>query len=1139
QVAEIQRELADVLAPVRPRGGQVAFHSTVTGRLTDTSELDADYWYRNLRHTVEFQSTVEALMNQGHTVFVEVSPHPVLTIGIQDTAEAPGTPGTPDTADATGAPDTADAPGATGVDIVVTGSLRRDDGGPARFLAALGDLHTRGVDVDWRPVFTGARTVDLPTYAFQRERFWLKPARAVTQASGLGLGDIEHPLLGAVLPLPGDEGGVLTGLLSLDAQPWLAHHMVRDTVVFPGTGFVELALQAGQHFGHSVVEELTLETPLVVPDQGGVQVQVAVSAADERSRRPLTVHSCRAGEWVLHASGTLGATGAPDVTGALDVTEPRPAEVARPLDVWPPEGARSLDVSGMYEAMAERGYGYGPAFQGLRAAWTRDDEIYAEVALEPEAQDVAARCGVHPALLDAALHGVGLGHFLTDPGQAYLPFSWSGVALRAVGASAIRVVLSPAGTDAVSLEVTDPTGAPVLSVASLSLRPLSSGRIADTRGVDQDSLYRVDWVEMPLPTAPAPVEYDVLAPDAPDGPHATDNPDAPVPDMVVLPCESAGDAVSTAVCRALAAVRRWLADERCARSRLAVLTRGAMATAPGESVEDLGGAAVWGLLRSAQAEHPDRFVLVDHDGHQDSRTVLAAALAAAAASGHAHLALRRGRVLTPQLAPLTPSATALSTITPLAATPSTPTPSTPTPPAATPTTPEAAAPWRIDVTSQGTLENLAAVPCPEATGVLGTGQVRVAMHAAGVNFRDVVVALGMIPGQDVIGSEGAGVVLDTGPGVSGLAPGDRVMGLFSGAFGPVAVTDHRLLARLPEGWSFADAAATPVVFLTAMYGLMDLAGLRPGESVLVHSAAGGVGMAATQVARWLGAEVYATASPGKWDALRAGGVADDRIASSRTLEFADRFGRVDVVLNSLAGEYVDASLGLLADGGRFLEMGKTDIRDGERVAAEHGVRYQAFDLMDAGPDRVGELLRLLVSLFERGIFTALPTRAWDVRQAGDALRFLSQARHIGKLVLSIPQPLREGDTVLITGGTGTLGGLVARHLVERHGVRDVVLAARRGPDAPGAAELAADLREYGAQVRVVACDVADRDQLARLLDTVSRLRMVVHTAGVLDDGVIESLTPAGFLGVSGVSGTTVVAITPHLPADASRLGHRA
>ncbi|MCQ8194735.1 SDR family NAD(P)-dependent oxidoreductase [Streptomyces sp. RCU064] len=1072
QVAEIQRELADALAPVRPRGGQVAFHSTVTGRLTDTSELDADYWYRNLRHTVEFQSTVEVLMNQGHTVFVEVSPHPVLTIGIQETAE---------TADTT---DTTDTP----TDIVVTGSLRRDDGGPARFLTALGDLHTRGVDVDWRPLFAGARTVDLPTYAFQRERFWLKPARPVTQASGLGLGDIEHPLLGAVLPLPGDEGGVLTGLLSLDGQPWLADHMVRDTVVFPGTGFVELALQAGQHFGHSVLEELTLHTPLVVPDQGGVQVQVAVSAADERGRRPVTVHSCRAGEWVLHASGTLGATGAPDITG------PRPAEVARLMEIWPPEGARSLDVSGMYAAMAERGYGYGPAFQGLRAAWSRDDEIYAEVALEPEAQDVAARCGAHPALLDAALHGVGLGRFLTDPGQAYLPFSWSGVALHAVGASAIRVVLSPAGPDAVSLEVTDPAGAPVLSVASLSLRPLSSGRIADTRGVDQDSLYRVDWVEMPLPTAPAGsapaetgtpptfdalVEYDVLGPDT------------PVPDMAVLPCESAGDAVSTVVCRALAAVRRWLADERCARSRLAVLTRGAMATASGESVEDLGAAAVWGLLRSAQAEHPDRFVLVDHDGHQDSRTVLAAALSAAADGGHAHLALRRGRVLTPQLAPLPPTAIALSATTPPAAAP----------------TPEDGTPWRMDVTSQGTLENLAAVPCPEAAGVLGAGQVRVAMHAAGVNFRDVVVALGMIPGQDVIGSEGAGVVLDIGPGVSGLAPGDRVMGLFSGAFGPVAMTDHRLLARLPEGWSFADAAATPVVFLTAMYGLMDLAGLRPGEAVLVHSAAGGVGMAATQVARWLGAEVYATASPGKWDALRAGGVADDRIASSRSLEFADRFGRVDVVLNSLAGEYVDASLGLLADGGRFLEMGKTDIRDGELVAAEHGVRYRAFDLMDAGPDRVGELLRLLVSLFERGIFTALPTRAWDVRQAGDALRFLSQARHIGKLVLSIPQPLREGDTVLITGGTGTLGGLVARHLVERHGVRDLVLAGRRGPDAPDTAELAAALREYGAQVRVVACDVADRDQLARLLDTVPGLRMVVHTAGVLDDGVIESLTP--------------------------------
>ncbi|MFD0648426.1 alcohol dehydrogenase catalytic domain-containing protein [Streptomyces malaysiensis subsp. malaysiensis] len=408
--------------------------------------------------------------------------------------------------------------------------------------------------------------------------------------------------------------------------------------------------------------------------------------------------------------------------------------------------------------------------------------------------------------------------------------------------------------------------------------------------MDQDSLFRVDWAETPLPIATAgsaPDEFDVSAKsDSPvkfDAPVEYDAlaPDAPVPHIVALTCESAGDAVSAVVCRVLAVVRRWLADERCARSRLAVLTRGAVATAPGESVDDLGAAAVWGLLRSAQAEHPDRFVLIDHDGHQDSRTALAAALTAVATGGHAHLALRRGRALTPQLAPLTLPVTAPSVTAPSVTAPPGATPPVTNPSAATPAL-EDGVPWRMDVTSQGTLENLAAVPCPEAAGALGAGQVRVAMHAAGVNFRDVVVALGMIPGQDVIGSEGAGVVLDIGPGVSDLAPGDRVMGLFSGAFGPVALTDHRLLARLPEGWSFADAAATPVVFLTAMYGLMDLAGLRPGESVLVHSAAGGVGMAATQVAHWLGAEVYATASPGKWDTLRAGGVADDRIASSRS-----------------------------------------------------------------------------------------------------------------------------------------------------------------------------------------------------------------------------------------------------------------
>ena len=422
----------------------------------------------------------------------------------------------------------------------------------------------------------------------------------------------------------------------------------------------------------------------------------------------------------------------------------------------------------------------------------------------------------------------------------------------------------------------------------------------------------------------------------------------------------------------------------------------------------------------------------------------------------------------------------------------------------------------METGSGGSFEDLSLVESVSAVGPLGLGEVRVGVRAAGLNFRDVLISLGMVPGEAFVGTEGAGVVLEVGPGVEGLAVGDRVMGMLVRGFGPVAVTDRRSLVKMSDGWSFAQAASIPTVFLTAYYGLVDIAGLGSGDRVLVHAAAGGVGMAAVQIAQHLGAEVFATASQGKWESLRALGLDESRIASSRTLEFKDRFLEqtdgegVDVVLNSLANEFVDASFELLVREGRFVEMGKTDIRDRDEVATDHpGVGYTAFDLREAGHDRVQQILCELVGLFERGVLEPLPVSAWDVRRAPEAFRFMSQARHTGKIVLTLPAPIEAQGTVLITGGTGGLGSLVARHLVVESGVRSLVLVTRRGLDAPGAPELQTELESLGASVRVVACDVSDRDAVRGLLEQVPTefpLRGIVHAAGALDDGVIGSLT---------------------------------
>ncbi|WP_211296326.1 SDR family NAD(P)-dependent oxidoreductase, partial [Micromonospora echinospora] len=567
----------------------------------------------------------------------------------------------------------------------------------------------------------------------------------------------------------------------------------------------------------------------------------------------------------------------------------------------------------------------------------------------------------------------------------------------------------------------------------------------------------------------------------------------PSPEMVLLPVRGVAglpvpEAVRALTVDVLATVQAWLAADALADSRLVVLTRGAMTVGDEERVTDPAGTAVWGLLRSAQSEHPGRIVLADLDRGPDVDTVaVLAAVAGDPAPTGGQLAFRDGTVFVPRLTRLDGDGLV----------------------------PPASGRWHLAPVTPGTLDGIDLVPAPPLA--LGPGQVRIAVRATGVNFRDVLIALGMYPDPAArMGSEGAGVVLEVGPDVDGLVPGDRVMGMFEPGFGPEVVAQRERVATIPAGWSYTQAASVPLVFLTAYYALRDLAGLRAGESVLIHSGAGGVGMAAIQLARHFGATVYATASPGKWGTLRELGVAPERIASSRTTEFEAAFASVsggagvDVVLDALAGEFVDASLRLLPRGGRFVEMGKTDVRDPEVVAERHpGVSYRAFDLNEAGGERIGQMLSELLALFEQGALEPLPVRVWDVRQARQALRHISQARHVGKVVLTVPASMDPDGTTLVTGASGSLAGVVARHLVASGQSRRLLLASRTVPaEGSDYAALVAELTASGASVTTVAADVADPEQVAALVagvDAAHPLTAVVHCAGVIADATITSL----------------------------------
>ncbi|MEU2258247.1 type I polyketide synthase [Nocardia xishanensis] len=1042
----ILAEFAAVAAGIRVRESSIPIVSNVDASIRRDHGDSAEYWVRHVREPVRFADGIAAVRAAGATRFVIAGPEGGLTGLIQDCLAAAG--------------------GDSGSDAVVA-MLRRDRPEIDTVVAAVAGLSVTGAEVDWAAVLPGPRQrgIQLPPYAFQRHRYWLSPYSGAGDVSACGLGAMDHPVLGAAVDSPVSDAIVLTGRLTTSSQPWLAEHTVGGVALLPGTAFVELALRAGAETGCPVVLELVLSVPLPIPDSGGVRVQVVVDAADPTGRRSFGVYARPDGlgdaGWASHARGRLAAesTAAADLRHATWTGTP-----------WPPAGAEELDVVAAYARLSDSGYDYGPSFRGLRRVWRDGPDLFTDVALPERSSTSSRRFGVHPLLLDAVLHAVLVADGLGENGRVALPFAWEGVHLFAADARAVRARITRTGADAVSVSLIDERGAPVATVESLRYREVSLRQLT----VAPDPLLVLDWLPATIPaapiTVPAPAVLDVRG----DG-------GARVPDRA-----------HAAAAEALAALQALPIGEV-----LAVVTGGAVSIA-GEPVRDPAAAAVWGLVRSAQAEDPGRFVLIDVDVAAPTPSAeFAEVISKAVAVGEPQVAIRGGAAYVARLVRES-SRPALAV--------------------------QSEGAWQLAVVRPGTVDGVGLVSAAQASEPLEPLQVRVAVRAIGLNFRDVLICLGMRPESEVMGSELAGVVIEVGSEVTGMAVGDRVMGLVTGGVGPTAVTDRRLLTAIPDGWSSAEAAAVPLAFLTAYYGLRDLADVRAGQRLLVHAATGGVGTAAVALARHWGLEVFATASVGKWDVLRGNGFDDEHLADSRTPLFEQRFvaatrGRgMDVVLNSLTGDFVDASLRLLPGGGHFIEIGKADIRADSDIARDYpGVTYRAFDLLDAGPDRIAGMLDDLVAMFDAGVVPRMPVRTWPVTRAHEALRHFSQARHIGKIVLTVPAaPVSDGElapsrgTVVITGGTGGLGAVLARHLVAAHGVRSLILAGRRGGAAAGAAELAAELAAADVRVEIVACDVTDPAAVGRLLERVPAefpMAGVVHAAGVLDDGTIGALTP--------------------------------
>ncbi|WP_411112169.1 thioester reductase domain-containing protein [Streptomyces sp. c-19] len=630
------KAVASQLAYAAPR---IAVVSTLTGKVATGQDLrSAQYWADQVRGTVRFADAVNTLAAQGVTATLELGPDGVLS--------------------------------ALAADLVPTAVplMRRDRPEALTAVTVLGRLHQHGAPVDWAAFFsgTGARRVPLPTYAFQHQRYWVEQTAASADAAGLGLRATGHPLLGAAVTLAGADGSVFTSTFSPRTHPWLADHTVSGSVVLPPAALVELAIRAGDEFGTTLLDELVLDAPFVLAGGGTHQLQVGVGALDATGRRPVTVHG-RPDDpdalWTAHAHGTLS------VAAEGPAFEP----VA-----WPPADAEEIALDELYARLAETGLAYGPAFQGLTAAWRRGDELFAEAVLPEQAGAGAGSAStsgaetftLHPALLDAAVRPL-----LSGAAEDGAPLAghWRGVRLHATGATSLRVRIAPQGPGDARVELSDPAGQPVALVAGTAVRGVGGGALATAVDRHGDALFHLGWTPLAVPggaeTRPATLGADGdFATPADVAAAVADGRSVPVVVLRVEP-EPAGSlpgSVHATTEKVLALVREWLADERLEGTRLAVVTSGAVATVDGEDVTDLPGAAVWGLLRSAQSEHAGRITLIDTDASTDATTTApadrttasettpaptgAALLAALVSSGEPQAALRAGRAFVPRLA---------------------------------------------------------------------------------------------------------------------------------------------------------------------------------------------------------------------------------------------------------------------------------------------------------------------------------------------------------------------------------------------------------------------------------------------------------------------------------------------------------
>lgn len=1139
----LESELLSCLVGLEPRESDIPYYSTIRGVRARGDELGPDYWWNNVRDTVLFKAAIDLLIEDGLDTFIEIGPHPVLSRSVMECL--------------------GDRPG------VSLPSLRRHMPERSTLMSSLGTLYCLGYSVDWARLADPCPPRELPSYAWQRERYWDESKESQARRRGAGDGVMlsesgpRHPLLGSRLSITQDSFGN-----ELKELQYVADHRVRGSVVFPGAGYLEMSIAVAKStFGEPwcVLRDVRFQNALYFSGETSLRLQTSI----ENGSLQISSREEGARSWTRHLEGILQR----QTHGAADRLD-REALTQRLTEV--------LDDTIVYPLFEDVGLEYGSAFRGITKVLRGEGETLCEIEAPAEISSDLDEYHFHPALLDACLHSLFCtlsidGVDADMRGDVYLP----------VSISRFRYLKKPEGVLSVHCSLTsrdpdesfvgdvfihDRSGELVASAEGLKCQNLnrSDARIPEKLGRlcysyrweesalgawdgDKKSdagaapstfvLYadrfgvavrvaevlrrrdrRVVWVTPGTvfrQTGPDGFEIDLTEPDHHKKVFADLGEDGEALGVIYLSTLDvlrANDGAASTHVHAyggpLHLVQALLSEEATQNARVWFVTSGVEEVIEDDVEIRPFQAPVWGLARVAGNEHPNlRCTAIDLAAQFAPSEIDALAHEVLQQDDEDEIALRGTRRYVHRFSPLgSQDEVPLIDVS-------------------------GSVRFALEMERRGSFEDLHFRQTRAQS--LGDTDVEIAVEAVGLNFKDVMKASGLLP-QSVmegnfwrraLGMECSGTISRVGKNATEFSVGDRVVGFAHHAFRSHATTDARLVARLPDGMGFEEAATIPLAFVTAYYALHHQGHILPHHKVLIHAASGGVGQAALMLAKRVGATVYGTAgSDSKREFVRSCGA--DLVADSRSLDFANDIAQatggrgVDLILNSLAGEAIDRNLDILAEFGRLLELGKVDIdrnhklgmRVLDRNASLHGVDLDR--LLARRPEEAGCLLREVMDLFEAGALRPLPFEAFPSHRVSDAFRHMASASHIGKVVVTLDRSELEirlaavpefnpAATYVVTGGFGGFGLELLKWLVE-HGARHIAVLSRSGKNSPSASECVRALESAGATIVEKNLDIGDDEAVGRcisqIMDEMPQIRGVFHAAAVLADDLVRNQT---------------------------------